>query len=164
MPQEINVDVIRKQITTKLSAIETAVAHNKEVAIKIEKGREERREQFKKEQKEWQKNLAKAVAKAVNPDNIRLSNNRYGNATVEVMNVVLAEIGDEPRFNYRGTDEEKLEATYKEVPSYYDSRGNKLCDLGSIIFHYKKALSLLDALPTGTATVTIKDFDFLTRY
>jgi hypothetical protein len=164
MPQEINVNVIRKQITEKLSAIETATEHNKIVSEKISKIREDNRAAFEKEHTEWERKLAKVVAKAVTADNIRVTNSRYNGVSVEISNVAFSEVGEEPRFDYNCDAIQKLEKTYKEVPKYYDNRGNELYNLGSIIFHYKKALALLDALPNGTATVTVKDFDFLTRY
>ena len=154
MGQQVNVAVLKKQITDKITAIEKAQAHDAKAYETYRKQYGQLKEKYTADLDKWWATVLKAVVK---PE-------VTGKATMWNDQVHLT-IPDELVRTRPHEREDKYTATYPSstVPMYYDAR-NKSVSTQAVLFHLRKALDLLDALPNATPEVTVKDFDFLTKY
>jgi hypothetical protein len=171
MAQEINVVAMRKQITTKLKTLEDSVKAYHDAYDKLQSDEKIAREKFEKEHKAWKIKVSKGLIKSIKPENVDLGLNgyrgRYDGATIYLKDVDLSSFGNEPKFtedfDYRSERSRKVNDLLKAIPNYYDQYGRQVSS-DSVIFHFKKALDLLDVLPQGTTTITVKDFNFLIKF
>lgn len=154
MGQQVNVGVLRKQITEKIDAIEKSEAkfnsERDEYYIKSDK----MREKYDADCTRWTAQVRKAVAKVDVLEKAMVYSNEVRISIPEELQRTLPDKKDE-----------KYSVSYpsNKTPRYYDHR-NKHVDTYAVLFHLRKALDLLDALPNATPEVTVKDFDFLTKY
>lgn len=170
MAQEINVVVMRKQITTKLKALEDAIKAYETASKKYDADRKAAEEKFKKDIAAWNVKVAKALIKTIKPEDVVLSihgrYNSYKGVSISLENVDLGVFGEQPNRNSYDPDDEgykKVQELYRAIPSYYDNY-NRPVSSQSVIFHFKKALDLLDVLPAGTTSIQVKDYNFLTKF
>ena len=166
MPQDIQVDVIRTQVESKVLAIETALSHNAGVYKTIDKVTSDSNATYTKEYAAWKNKVAKVVSAQIITGEWMVRNLYRGvlEATVEIDPGSLVGVGPAPVRDRESNKVAGLRGTLVEVPKYYDGQGRLVASLDAIVFHFKKVLDLLNALPNGTATVTIRDFNFITRY
>lgn len=170
MAQEINVVAMRKQITTKLKALEDAIKAYDTANKKYDADRKAAATKYEKDIAAWNTKVAKALIKSIKPEDVRLSlrgrNNRYQGVSIELDNVDLSAFGEQPTWNAYDYDAEayrKVQELYRAIPDYYDSY-NRTVSAQSVVFHFKKALDLLDVLPAGTTSIQVKDYNFLTKF
>ena len=129
-------------------------------------------DKYKKVLADWNAKVVKALIKSATVPNMRVSvtGNYYG-ASSSTLHVTLDEVdlsafGNQPQpVNNSKFEEEwkKVCELRNEIPRYYDNYGRGV-PIDSIVYHYQKSLDMLDVLPAGTATITVKDFNFLTKF
>jgi len=170
MAQEINVVAMRKQITTKLKALDDAIKAYNTADEKYQANRLAAQKKYEKELETWNAKVAKALLKAAKAENIRLElrgyNSNFTGVNITLNNVDLSAFGEQPsynRYDHDSAEVKKLMELRNNIPQYYDSYHREVYK-SAVIFHFKKALDMLDVLPTGTTTITVKDYNFLTRF
>jgi hypothetical protein len=170
MAQEVNVAVLRKQISNKLQALENAHKAYVDADKKRDADREAATAKYEKEYKAWTLKATKLVLKQLTVDNVTLNitNNRYSSVyhgvSIDVKDADLSALGERPTNDYEDRNSwKKLAELRGAIPAYYDNYG-RYVDSNAVIFHFKKSLDMLEALPQGTVTITVKDFNFLTKF
>jgi hypothetical protein len=161
---------MRKQITTKLKALEDAHNAYETASKKYQEHRVAAQKKYEKDLQSWNSKVAKALLKAAAADTIRLElrgyHNNFSGVNIFLSNVDLSAFGEQPSYNhYDHTSSEAMKLTElrNNIPQYYDSYHREVYK-SAVIFHFKKSLDMLDVLPQGTTTITVKDYNFLTRF
>lgn len=170
MAQEINVAAMRKQITTKLKALEDAHKAYEDADNKYRENRFAAQKKYEKDLEIWNAKVAKALLKAAKAQDISLElrgyRNNFSGVSITLRTVDLSAFGEQPTYNHydgESVEAKKLMELRNNIPHYYDSYHREVYK-AAVIFHFKKALDMLDVLPTGTTTITVKDYNFLTRF
>jgi hypothetical protein len=170
MAQEINVAVIKKQLTTKLKTLEDAVKAYETAQKKYDADRKEYEAKYEKDLKAWNTKVAKALIKSANAEDITLElrgyHNNFAGVSVMLRNVDLSAFGEQPswnRWDYKNEEYKKVTELFRAIPVYYDNYHREV-NREAVKSHIKKSLELLEVLPSGTATITVKDFNFITKF
>jgi hypothetical protein len=170
MAQEVNVAVLQKQITDKLNTLETAVKAYRDADKKHDDDRAAAHAKYEKEFKAWSLKATKLVLKQLTVDNVTLNitnnvyHNSYRGVNIEVKDADLSALGERPVNNYEDNNAwRKIRELHGAIPNYYDNYGRQV-STDAVIFHFKKSLDMIAALPKGTTTITVKDFNFLTKF
>lgn len=167
MAQEINVVAMRKQITTKLKTLEDSIKIYNTARDKYDAEYKAAEEKHKKDVAAWDIKAAKAfLASAKDVKNLSIDIRGKSAATIFLNDVDLSKLSPRPEFKrweFKEEDVKKNGQLHAAIPNYYDQY-NRSVNKDSVIFHFKKALDMLDVLPQGTTTITVKDFNFLTKF
>ena len=162
MAQQVVVSALKKQIETKKKALETAIATNETLRAKYETESKKAQDEYEKAVKAWEESVGQiAQGLVLTKDNSSISDRGYryndADATVSIT-VPFKKLPKRPeRRDVKWSDYSV------EVPTYYDSY-NRSIYAHAVIAHWKKALEMLEVLPTGTTEVAVKDFNFLTKF
>ena len=167
MAQAINVAATRKQITTKLATLENSIDAWNKAVNKYDADLKAAEEKHEKDLAAWNVKAAKAlIASAKNIQNVAVDIRGTSGATIYLNSVDLSALTPRPEFSRWKFQEDVVKANgklYAAIPSYYDSY-NRPIPLEAVKFHFKKALQMLELLPTGTVEVQVKDFNFLNKF
>jgi len=167
MAQAINVAATRKQITTKLATLENSIDAWEKARNKYEADLKAAEQKHEKDLAAWNIKAAKALlASAKNVQNLSIDIRGNSAATVYLTGVDLGALTPRPEFNRWDFQADVVKANgklYAAIPSYYDSYSRPI-PVEAVKFHFKKALQMLELLPTGTVEVQVKDFNFLNKF
>jgi hypothetical protein len=167
MAQAINVVAMRKQITTKLTALETSIDAYNTARDKYEADYKAAKEKYEKDLAVWNLKAAKALlGSAKDVENLSIDIRGGSAATIYLNGVDLSKLTPRPTFNVYGFKEDvqkKNGELYKAIPVYFDAYHRPI-SLDAVKSHFRKALEMLDVLPAGTVEIQVKDFNFLTKF
>ena len=167
MAQEIDVVAMRKQITTKLKTLQDTLKAYHTAADKYDAEFKVAQEKYEKDLAAWNIKAAKALlASAKDVENVSVDIRGTSAATIFLNGVDLSKVSPRPKFDrwdFKPEAAKKKIELYNAVPKYFDKYTRQVSS-DAVIYHLQKALEMLDVLPKGTTTVTVKDFDFLTKF
>jgi hypothetical protein len=160
MPQQIVVSKLKKQITSKKSTLENALKEIEVMRKKREADVAKNDADYKKAYADWEV-AVQAIAQSItlNKDNSSVEHRYYqGSNTTVSITIPSKKLPKRPEpKQLKWSDYDVV------VPVYYDAY-NRIVDSRAVLAHLNKALEMLDVLPDGTIEVTVKDFNFLTKF
>ena len=160
MAQAINVAATKKQILRKKTALENGVKKAAEMRKKLDADREKINADYEKAWKAWEQSVFAIVqSMTLTKDNTSVDHYGYqGSITKAYISIPTKKLPKRPeRKDIKWSDYEV------EVPTYYDAYHREI-DSRAVLAHFEKSLDMLEVLPAGTVEVTVKDFNFLTRF
>jgi len=161
MAQQIVVAALKKQITDKKTALENALKQSALMRKKLDADRDKIQADYEKACDEWDKKLRELVQTiTLTNENSRVNTNGYGNHETFSINITLPK----NKVPKRPVRKDIVWKDYDvEVPAYYDGRNNQV-DSKAVLAHFAKSLDMLAVIPTGTVEITVRDYNFLTKF
>jgi hypothetical protein len=160
MGQQVNVVALRAQLQAKLSILESGQKTYKELRDKHNTEREQAYEKHRIDDNKWHETVTKIIRKS--------GSRRKGTLSVHDGKAYVTLEIDATSLPPRPHIEDY---PYSPHPDYFEyhhthfyNHLDRRISVDAVICHLKKALEMIDVLPQGTTEITIKNFDFLTKY
>ena len=167
MAQQINVVATRNQITAKLKTLEDSINAYNTARDKYDAEYKAAEEKYEKDLAVWNVKAAKALlSSAKDVQNLSIDIRGNSAATIFLNGVDLSNVPQRPefsRYKFKEDMQKKNGELYAAIPKYFDTY-NRPISVDAVVFHFKKALQMLELLPTGTVEIQVKDFNFLNKF